>query len=65
MEGRRYRDLVPEPVRTFEAEHFDEPTDWYIRWSANLGIYIPELQEALPGSLLDGEFAEKVLRGET
>jgi hypothetical protein len=61
---QRYNEIVPEPVRRFEQEHFEEPSDWYIRSAANVGIYIDELEEALPSTLLDGPFAEAVLRGE-
>lgn len=61
---KRYIEIVPEPLRRYEREHGKEPADWYIRSAANAGIYIDELEEALPSTLLDGPFAEAVLRGE-
>ncbi len=61
---RRYNEIVPEPVRRLERENFKETADWYIRSAANVGIYVDELEEALPSTLLDGPFAEAVLRGE-
>jgi len=59
---RRYIEVVPEPIRRFEAEHFDRPSDWYIRPAANVGIYLEELEKELPSSLLDSEEAEKVIK---
>lgn len=60
----RYNEVVPEAVRLFEADHFEEPGDWYIRSAANAGLYVEELEEVLPATLLDGPFAERVLKGE-
>lgn len=37
---------------------------YHIRSAANPGIYIDSLEETLPSTLLDGEFAEVVLRGD-
>ncbi|MGC1853446.1 MAG: hypothetical protein WA687_13530 [Solirubrobacterales bacterium] len=59
---RRYNEIVPEPIRRFEAEHFDERSDWYIRSSANVGIYLEPLEDELPSALLDSEEAEEVLK---
>lgn len=59
---RRYKEVVPEPIRRFEAEHFDRPSDWYIRPAANVGIYLEELEKELPSSLLDGQRAEQVIK---
>lgn len=61
--GRLTADQL-EHVRQLE-EYWGEPIDWYIPGAAAPPLPLPpELEEALPSSLLDGEFAGKVLRGE-
>jgi hypothetical protein len=57
------------PEQREHALHLEEQSgeaiDWYIPSAASPPMALPpELEEALPISLLDGEFAEKVLRGE-